>query len=84
MSLFPVPAALTVLDLPSLRQRNVLTLWLLFLLQLASLILAYMIVNVPDYDRLIYLSIDRLVLHLAPPAAFLIALQWPKLNNKSA
>jgi hypothetical protein len=71
-------AALQLINWKTLRDRRVLMIWAALLLQIGAVTLAYMVVTLWKRDDLIGVSVDRMVLHLSPAVALLIALQWPE------
>jgi hypothetical protein len=74
---WPLLALMQVINYRTLRSRAVVTLWAALLLQIAAITVAYLVVTLWSLDKLIGVSLDRMVLHLTPAAALLIALQWP-------
>lgn len=59
------------------RNRAVAILWSGIILQAAVIVAAYCVVTIWDVKELLAVSGDRMLLHLTPPAAFLIGLLWP-------
>lgn len=74
---------LAILSWKKLRDRRVIALWLVLLLQLLGYVPVYMVTNW-HLDQLMLVTIRRLVLHLAPPAAILLALYWPTATSSQS
>jgi hypothetical protein len=73
--LFPV--ALAIYQFRVRPTRMIVTLWVLIALQLLAYIPPYL-VTPWDLGVLLPMTLSRLLLHLAPAAALLIGLQWPR------
>jgi 4-amino-4-deoxy-L-arabinose transferase-like glycosyltransferase len=68
--------ALALLPGARIRSRAILTLWVLLALQILAYFPPYM-VTIWTLNPLLVLTIDRMLMHMAPAAALLIGLLWP-------